>query len=204
MGAGLAERERTRISLHRRHMFFRFPRLAGVLRAWPAAFFLFVVLAFQSPPTIVATAIPAGGDDRTVAPGEVVTIPVTLDLSRVGSDGDLGAAEFVLSYDAAVFRFVSATAGVKGMAHLNGSEPGRVRFAFVATVPQGSPRLTLATVNFTVRRDARPGSKALFRLQLPSRPVRTTLLPYDAPRTMGGGVTIAGSSKRTSTPETAP
>jgi hypothetical protein len=185
-------------------MFFRFPRLAGVLRASPAAFFLLVVVAFQSPPTIVATAIPAGGEDRPVAPGDAVTVPVTLDLSRVGSDGDLGAAEFVLSYDANVFRFDSATTGVKGMAHVNGSEPGRVRFAFVATVPQGSPRLTLAAVNFTVRRGARPGRTALFRLDLPSRPVRTTLLPYDAPRTVGGGVTIANSSGRSSTPVRGP
>lgn len=133
-----------------------------------------------------------GGAQRTEAkPGEAVTLPVTLDLSEVSPRGELGAVQFDLRYDPSLLVFASATPGVRGSAMVNLVAPGRVRFAFAATEPQGSPRLTLLTVRFRVAEDARSGAEQSFDLEYAGPIGSTTMKLFPAPSTRAGSLRVA-------------
>jgi len=128
--------------------------------------------------TIRSTALANGVAVAEVRRDATVTVPVTLDL---GAQGDLGAAQFELAFPA-LLQFVSATPGVTGIAQTHLAAPGRIRFAFAGTAPQGKAALTLVTLSFRVAPDAPVGAEGALRLTYTARPASTgfRLLPLPA------------------------
>lgn len=126
-----------------------------------------------------------------VTPGQTITVPVTLDLRRASANGDLGAVQFELSYDAAVLEYQSVTAGVSGSVETHLVEPGKFRYAFVSTNPQQqNAALTLATVTFRVAANAAVGTQRDIGISYPQRPVDTSLNAYEAPTVVGGRIRV--------------
>jgi hypothetical protein len=140
--------------------------------------------------SVLSTAF-AGGEARAdVWRGQTIIVPVVLDLSRVSSNGDLGAAQFELRFDPAVLVFQSATAGVTGQAEHNVPAPGTFRFSFAATSPQGSARLTLVTIVFQVAPGAAPGTRHALGLTYTAQPAKTSFAKYALPIAVGGRVKV--------------
>jgi uncharacterized protein YjdB len=124
-------------------------------------------------------------------PGQTITVPVTLDLRRVSTNGDLGAVQFELTYDPALLQYQSVIAGVSGSVETHLVEPGKFRYAFVSTNPQQQTDvLTLATLTFRVAANAPVGTQATISLTYSSRPTDTSLNAYDAPVVVGGRVRV--------------
>jgi hypothetical protein len=137
--------------------------------------------------TIRSTALANGAAVAEVRREAAVTVPVTLELGAAGVQGDLGAAQFELVFPA-LLQFVSATPGVTGIAQTHLAAPGRIRFAFAGTAPQGRSALTLVTLSFRVAPDAPVGAEGALRLTYTARPATTgfRLLPLPA----GSGSTL--------------
>ncbi|HEX8362691.1 MAG TPA: cohesin domain-containing protein [Longimicrobium sp.] len=140
--------------------------------------------------TTRSTALANGTASAQVRRGEVVTVPVTLDLPDAGAQGDLGAVQFELSFPGEILRYVSAAPGVAGAAQTHLGAPGRVRFAFASTAPQGKPRLTLVTLSFRVAPDAPAGARGDIRLSYTARPVTTGFRPLALPVATGATVSV--------------
>lgn len=144
--------------------------------------------------SLLSTAF-AGGAIRTdVRPGQTVTVPVTLDMSRVSSNGDLGALQFELAFDTTTLRFRSGSSTLSGSTDFNLVSPGRLRFVFAGTTPQGSSRLTLVTFTFDVPSGATVGARSALELVYPSstegRPRSTTFASYETPIAVGGRIRV--------------
>jgi hypothetical protein len=138
--------------------------------------------------SLVLTAIGAGNAaSGAVKVGQTVSVPVTLDLSRVSPDGNLGSLQFDLIYDAGVLDFESGVVGVSGVSAINEIEPGRVRFVFAAMENQQSSNLTLATLTFKVPSSSRSSAPGALRIEYAAPPTTTQLESYETP------VTVAGS-----------
>lgn len=150
------------------------------------------VVAVLAARSLLATALPQGVLRADLRPGATVAVPVVLDLSRVRSDGDLGAVQLDLGFDPAVLRYDSTRAGLSGAAESHPASAGRVRFAFAATSPQADARLTLATFFLTVR-EVPAGVGSPVSLEFTARPVDTRLEAYETPVVVGGSVRVTGS-----------
>jgi hypothetical protein len=162
---------------------------AAALAAWcgverAAAHGRAVHVAGAGQDTLRSTALANGAAVAQVRREAAVTVPVTLEL---GAQGDLGAAQFELTFPA-LLQFVSATPGVAGIAQAHLAAPGRIRFAFAGTAPQGKAALTLVTLSFRVAPDAPVGAEGAIRLTYTARPATTgfRLLPLPA----GAGSTV--------------
>ena len=131
-----------------------------------------------------------GSPAAEVRPGAQVTVPVTLDMSKVSPTGDLGSIQFELHYDPAVLEFVSGSDELSGTALINRVEPGRVRFAFASTDPQAKSALTLAKLNFQVVETAPAGALSAFSVTLAGAPTASDFGKYSTPVTFGGSVRI--------------
>jgi hypothetical protein len=140
--------------------------------------------------TLRSTALANGVAVAEVRRAATVSIPVTLDLSAAGAQGDLGAAQFELVFPGALLHFVSATPGVAGIAQTHLAAPGRIRFAFAGTAPQGKAALTLVTLTFRVAPDAPPGAEGALRLTYTARPATTGFRPLPLPAGTGGTVRV--------------
>ncbi|HEX2091743.1 MAG TPA: Ig-like domain-containing protein [Longimicrobiaceae bacterium] len=147
-------------------------------------------LAVLGARSLLSTALVGGTIRSDIRPGETITVPVTLDLSRVSSSGDLGSAQLDVVFDAAVLQYQSATPGVTGIADANLVSPGRVRFAFAGTAPQGSARLTLVTLTFRVAAGATVGTQRDLGLVYTARPTSTGFANYDFPVVVGGRIRV--------------
>ena len=138
----------------------------------------------------------ADEDLRTsVRPGQTIDVPVTLDLSRLGDRGDLGSIQLDVTYDPALLHPQSSTPGVAGAAVTHHHEPGRIRFAFVATAAQDDPRLTLVTLTFRVADGAAAGSVADFGITYTGTPTDTSFGSYAVPVTLTGGVRVGAEGE---------
>ena len=141
---------------------------------------------------VLATALPGGAFRAEAKAGEEVSVPVVLDLSRAGSDGDLGAVQLDVVFDPAVLAFEAATSGLTGGASdANLVAPGRVRFAYAGAAPQGSGVLTLVTLRFRVAAGAVPGAQSGLSLEFAGAPVSTGFAAYAQPVVAGGRVRVA-------------
>lgn len=143
------------------------------------------VVAVLGEGELIATALPNGSRNLAVRPGDRITVPVILDMSRAGTPGDLGALELELTYSAAALELKSATPGVAGSIS-EGGTPGRYRFAFASTTPTPSARLTVVTLVFEVAADALPRTSASFTLSFPSPPASTGFAAYPQPVVVNG------------------
>lgn len=141
--------------------------------------------------TLLSTAFPGAALRADVGAGQTFTVPVVLDLAKVGSDGDLGSVQFDLAFDPAVLQYQSAASTLQGAAETNLASPGRVRFAFAATAPQGSARLTLVTLTFRVAPGAAAGTLAALDLTYTAAPTSTGFAAYDLPVAVDGRVRVA-------------
>ncbi len=148
---------------------------------------LLAVLGAQS---LLSTAFPGGAIRADVQAGQTFSVPVTLDLSRVSANGDLGSVQLEVRFDPAVLQYVSGTSGVQGAADVNLAGPGRVVFALAATTPQGSPRLTLVTLVFRVAPGALAGTERVIDLSYTARPSNGAFVAYAAPVTVDGRVRV--------------
>jgi uncharacterized protein YjdB len=148
------------------------------------------VVAVLGPQSLLSTAFVAGQAKAEVKPGQTITVPVVLDLTKVSPTGDVGAAQFELQYDPAVLVFQAATAGVTGGTDFNVPAPGTFRFSFAGTSAQGSPRLTLVTLTFQVAPGAAAGTQRALSLGYTARPASTGFQRYEAPIAVGGRIRI--------------
>jgi hypothetical protein len=128
----------------------------------------------------------------SLRPGDSVSVPVTLDLSAAGNHGDLGAVQFELEFPAALLQFQDATPGVAGAAQAHLAAPGRLRFAFAGTAPQGKAQLTLVTFRFRVAPTAPVGGEGALTLTYRGRLVTTGFAPLPAPAATPGTFRVVG------------
>jgi murein DD-endopeptidase MepM/ murein hydrolase activator NlpD len=122
-------------------------------------------------------------------PGQKVSVPIHVDMSRAGTDGDLGAAQFKLLFDAGVLQYDSASVMTGSVG--NHSAAGEFSFAFAGVDPQGGANVLLSTVHFTVHPDAAPGTMRTLGLAYTARPSTTNFVLYDVPVVVGGRFRIA-------------
>jgi len=141
--------------------------------------------------SLLSTAFPGGSVHSDVRAGQTFTVPVVLDMARLGSDGDLGSIQFDVVFDSTVLQYESATSALQGSAESNLVSAGRVRFAFASTSPQGNARLTLTTLTFKVLPGAPVGKTTTLDLAYTVAPTRTGFDAYEIPLTVGGRVRVA-------------
>lgn len=141
--------------------------------------------------TLLSTAFPGGSPRADVRAGQTFTVPVVLDLAKVGTNGDLGSVQFELAYDPAVLQYESSASTLQGAADANPVSPGRVRFAFAGTAPQGSARLTLTTLTFRVASGAAVGAQSALDLSYSVAPTGTAFVAYGLPVAVDGRVRVA-------------
>lgn len=147
------------------------------------------VVAVLGPQSLLSTAFVGGAASAEVKAGQTITVPIVLDLSKVSSNGDLGAAQLELSYDPAVLWYRSAAVGAGG-GDFHVPVEGSFRFSFAATSPQGAARLTLVTVTFQVASNAAPGVRRALGLAYSAQPAGTGFQPYDRPVAVGGRIRV--------------
>jgi hypothetical protein len=139
---------------------------------------------------VLSTAFIGGRPSATVARGQLVTVPILLDLSRASSNGDLGSARIDLLYNPAVLVYQSAVAGLAGSTTFTVPNPGTFRLAFDGTAPQGTSNLTLATVTFRVADAAALDAYMVLVLNHTAAPARLNSQPYEAPVSVWGRVRV--------------
>jgi hypothetical protein len=147
-------------------------------------------VATLGPNSLLATAFIGARPSATVTRGQIVTVPITLDMSRVGANGDLGSARIDLLYNASILVYQSAVAGVAGLTTFTSPSPGVFRFALDAATPQGTPNLTLATVTFRVADTAALDAYTVLVLNHTAAPKRTNTTAYEAPVSVWGRVRV--------------
>lgn len=141
--------------------------------------------------SLLSTAFPAGSVRSDVRAGETFTVPVVLDLGKLGNNGDLGSAQFDLVFDPAVIQYESVASALQGAAETNLVSPGRVRFAFAGTSPQGTARITLAALTFRVASNAPVGTQTTLDLVFTAAPTSTEFEPYEIPVVVDGSIRVA-------------
>jgi hypothetical protein len=147
-------------------------------------------VAVLGPKSLLSTAFAGGAAKTGVKPGQTVTVPVLLDLSKASANGDLGSAQFELKYDPAVLVYQSATAGVTGSPAFNVSAPGTFKFSFAGTSPQGTAKLTLVTITFQVAPGASVGTQRALSLTYTAAPTGTEFQSYEIPISVGGRIQV--------------
>jgi hypothetical protein len=145
-----------------------------------------VLVASLGPRGLLMTAFVDSSFHKEVSPGQTISVPVVLDLSRATSGGDLGSLQLDLAFDAGTLLFTGSTAGASGTAVTHQPERGRIRFAFAATEAQGKDLVTLVTLNFQVSPHAAAGTQRAFEVTMASRPTDTSFLELEKPLSVGG------------------
>lgn len=136
--------------------------------------------------SILSTAFAGGSYETQVTPGQVITVPVTFDMSRVSANGDLGTAVFELTFDPSVLQYDAVETQVAGLG-IENLTSGKLTWAVVSTAPQGSPDLVLAIVTFTVKSGAPVGSTATLGLAFTEQPANTSYTEYSGSLVAVGG-----------------
>jgi hypothetical protein len=140
--------------------------------------------------SLLSTAFAGGAILADVRAGATVDVPVTLDLSRMGSTGDLGSLQLELRFDPALLALESHTAGAQGALEVFSPSAGVVRAAFAATAPQGTAGVTIVRLRFRVAASAAAGTRSAFTLLYTAAPTSTGFVPYAAPLVVGGRVRV--------------
>jgi uncharacterized protein YjdB len=148
-----------------------------------------VTIVAAGPTSLVSTAFAGGSIDATAKAGALVSVPLTLDLSRVSANGDLGALQVEIGFDAGVLALESFTAGARGALEVFSPAAGKVRVAFAETAPQGSANLTVVTLNFRVLANATVGARSTFTYAWQAL-TSTGFQPYSTPLSVGGTVRV--------------
>lgn len=155
-------------------------------------------VAVLGPQTPYSTFTLPGVTDRirlSVFRNQTLTIPVVLDLSRASATGDLGAAQFELRYDPAVFTFQSAASPLAGSPNWNIPTPGVFKFSFAGTdVQTTGPRLTLVNLTFKVGAAVPFGTRRAMSLVYTEAPSRTGLSDYQMPVVVTARFTVISGS----------
>lgn len=147
-------------------------------------------VAVLGPNSPLSTAFIDGRPSAAVVRGQIVSVPIRLNLSRLGLNGDLGTVQLELRYNPGLFVYHSATAGVSGTSSFTVPSAGTFRFSLDAAAAQGSADLTLVTVNFQVPPSAPTGSYTVLMLTYTAAPTRTNGQPYETPVTVWGRVRV--------------
>lgn len=142
--------------------------------------------------SLLSTSFVNGLPNATATPGQIVQVPVMLDMSRVGANGDLGSAQFDLQFNPALLVYQGAVAGVEGVATFSVPNPGRFRFSFNGAVPQGRSNLTLVTLTFLVPQSAptEVNNNTVLVMNHTAAPASTTGQPYELPVTAWGRLRV--------------
>ena len=151
---------------------------------------LSITVVVGSQTKIVSTAFVDGDPVADVTPGQVISVPITFNMTNVSAEGDLGSVQFDLNYDTLTLTYDSVQRGIlsglDNVAHL----AGKVKFAFVSTNPQGYPALILCVVHFTVSSGAIPGIERTFDLVYTASPTDTSFNSYTHPFVVNGKLRI--------------
>jgi uncharacterized protein YjdB len=139
--------------------------------------------------SILSTAFAKDVIRADVTAGELVSVPVVIDLSRVSATGDLGSLQLEVEFDPAVLAFESFAPGARGALDVFSPSAGRVRVAFAETAPQGTARFTVATLRFRVSATAAAGARSALALTY-RVPTSTGFAPYALPIAVGGTVRV--------------
>ena len=148
------------------------------------------LIASMGPRSLLSTSFVNGIPNATVAPGQIVQIPVVLDMSRVGANGDLGSVQLELQFNGGLLVYQGAVPGVDGNAVFSVPSPGRFRFSFTGAVPQGRSTLTLVTVAFRVPDSAPADANTVLVMNYTSAPASTTGQAYEVPVTAWGRLRV--------------
>jgi uncharacterized protein YjdB len=180
-------------------------RTASVTGSIPGAFYVeaeartgvvdTATIAVLGSTSLLSTAFAGGEVLRSVQAGATITVPVTLDLSRVSANGDLGSAQFEVRYDPALLTFTGHTAGVAGgVLEANSPSAGTVRVAYANTSAIGSSQVTLVNLTFQVAAGAAAGTRRALALSWTAAPTSTSFAAYEVPVSVGGRVEVAAPS----------
>lgn len=140
--------------------------------------------------TLVSTAFVGGQVAADAKPGATITVPVVLEMGRVSPTGDLGAAQFTLTFDAAVLEFVSAASPLSGSTSHHVPQPGEFRFSYAGTAAQNKASVTLVTVTLKVATNAAVGERRDLALTYTAKPASTSFKEYAQPLVFSGRITI--------------
>jgi hypothetical protein len=147
-------------------------------------------LAVLGSTSLLSTAFAGGAILADARAGETVDVPVTLDMSRVSTTGDLGSLQFELRFDPAVLSFESHTAGARGAVDAFSPSAGVVRAAFAETAPQGAAQFTVVTLRLRVAAGAAAGTRTALTLLYTANPTSTGFATYSAPVSVAGRVRV--------------
>lgn len=139
---------------------------------------------------IAASVLASNAYIATAKAGQTITVVVALDMSRPSTTGDLGAAQFELSYDPALLTYVSAESNATGSSNFNSPTPGSFKYSFAGTAAQGTGNVKLATVTFTVSTSAVVGTVTPFALSFTGALTNTSFQNYTTPVTVEGRVRV--------------
>jgi hypothetical protein len=147
------------------------------------------VVAVAGASSILATALVAGSEgSATVNRGQAFAVPVVLDLSRVAAQGDLGAAELSVKFNATLLQVDSAQVLTGGVGNV--SAAGEYSIAYAGINNNGAGSMVLATLFMRVLSSAPAGSRAVLQLSSAYPPLNTSLTAYAAPLILSGQLRV--------------
>ena len=147
------------------------------------------VVAVAGANSILATALVAGSEgSATVNRGQAFAVPVVLDLSRVAAQGDLGAAELSVKFNATLFQVDSAQVLTGGVGNV--SATGEYSIAYAGINNNGGGSMVLATLFMRVLSSAPAGSRAVLQLSSAYPPLNTSLTAYAVPLILSGQLRV--------------
>ena len=147
-------------------------------------------VAILGPTGIAASALASGVYIAEAKAGQSVSVVVALDMSRPSATGDLGAAQFELTYDPALLTYVSAESNATGSSYFNSPSAGSFKYSFAGTAAQGSGAVKLVTVTFTVSAGATAGTIKPFGLSFTGSLTSTSFQNYTTPVVVAGRVRV--------------
>lgn len=147
-------------------------------------------VAVLGPTGIAASVLASNAYIADAKPGATITVVVALDMTRPSATGDLGAAQFELTYDPALLTYVSAESSAAGSSNFNSPSAGSFKYSFAGTAVQGSGSVKLATVTFTVSSSATVGTTRPFTLSFTGSLTSTSFQNYTTPVVVAGRVRV--------------
>lgn len=147
-------------------------------------------VAVLSPTGIAASVLASNAYTADAKPGQTVTAVVALDMSRPSATGDLGAAQFELTYDPSLLTYVSAESNATGSSNFNAPSAGSFKYSFAGTAVQGAGTVKLVTITFTVSSSATAGTIKPFTLSFTGSLTNTSFQNYTTPVVVAGRVRV--------------
>jgi Big-like domain-containing protein len=139
---------------------------------------------------IFSSALVGGASPADAQAGSSIQVAIVFDMSRISANGDLGAVQFDLDYDPAVFEYQSATAGIGGATDFNDNGNGKLAFGLATTNPFSSPTFTLVTATFTVKAGTPVGTERTLLLTYTATPAKTDFSNLPEPIVLSGRVRV--------------